>query len=58
MRYVSRLSARRIRSEDVVAAMLAAHPYEVPAYDIFDDEAVCEEYGMGRAGELRGTDDA
>lgn len=36
-----------------VAAMLAAHPYEVPAYDIFDDEAVCEEYGIGRLGMLK-----
>lgn len=36
----------------VVTAMLSAHPYEVPAYDIFDDEAVSTEYGMGRIGLL------
>jgi dinuclear metal center YbgI/SA1388 family protein len=33
-----------------VAAMLAVHPYEVPAYDIFDDEAVSDDYGIGRMG--------
>jgi dinuclear metal center YbgI/SA1388 family protein len=36
----------------VVSAMLDAHPYEVPAYDIFDDEAVCDKYGIGRVGIL------
>jgi dinuclear metal center YbgI/SA1388 family protein len=35
-----------------VAAMLAIHPYEVPAYDIFDDEAVSVKYGIGRLGYL------
>lgn len=37
----------------VVAAMLKAHPYEVPAYDIFDDEAVSVHYGIGRIGTLK-----
>ena len=36
----------------VVAAMIAVHPYELPAYDIFDDESVAEEYSMGRIGLL------
>lgn len=35
----------------VVAAMRAAHPYEEPAFDVFDDEAVREPYGMGRLAE-------
>lgn len=35
-----------------VAAMLAAHPYEMPAYDVFDDAAVRKTYGMGRIAAL------
>ncbi len=35
-----------------VAAMLAAHPYEMPAYDVFDDAAVQKVYGMGRVADL------
>jgi dinuclear metal center YbgI/SA1388 family protein len=38
------------RVKSVISAMLKAHPYEVPAYDIFDDEAVSENYSMGRVG--------
>lgn len=37
----------------VVKAMLEAHPYEVPAYDIFDDEAVSNNYPIGRLGSLK-----
>lgn len=40
------------RAEQVAAAMLRAHPYEVPAYDIFTDEALYDAYGLGRAGDL------
>lgn len=40
------------RLRQVIAAMTAAHPYEVPAYDLFDDEALLEIYGIGRIGEL------
>lgn len=36
----------------VIAAMRAAHPYEEPAFDIFDDEAAREPYGIGRVAEL------
>lgn len=36
----------------VVSAMLKAHPYEVPAYDIFADEGPGEPYGLGRVGDL------
>lgn len=39
--------------EKVVSAMLKAHPYEVPAYDIFDDEGVSVNYGLGRLGTLK-----
>lgn len=38
-----------------VAAMLEAHPYEFPAYDVFDDEAISVDYGMGRIGLLSGA---
>jgi dinuclear metal center YbgI/SA1388 family protein len=41
--------------ENIIAAMLAAHPYEVPAYDIFDDQAVKEIIGLGRIGKLKST---
>lgn len=34
----------------VIKAILSVHPYEVPAYDIFDDEAVTEQFGLGRIG--------
>lgn len=37
---------------DVVTAMKAVHPYEVPAYDIFPDEALQKPYGLGRLAEL------
>lgn len=37
----------------VITEMLKAHPYEVPAYDIFDDESVCEKYGIGRIGRIQ-----
>lgn len=40
------------RIGEVVAAMRAAHPYEEPAYDIFDDFACMREYAFGRIGEL------
>lgn len=36
----------------VVAAMKLAHPYELPAYDIFEDEALGRPYGIGRVGDL------
>ncbi|MEG6571321.1 Nif3-like dinuclear metal center hexameric protein [[Clostridium] cellulosi] len=37
----------------VISEMLKAHPYEVPAYDIYEDESVCEKYGIGRIGRLK-----
>ena len=37
----------------VVAAMLAAHPYEEPAYDVYTLDNLAENYGIGRVGELK-----
>ncbi|MBC8570180.1 Nif3-like dinuclear metal center hexameric protein [Zongyangia hominis] len=36
----------------VVSAMQAAHPYETPAYDIFENQGVRRPYGLGRVGSL------
>ncbi|MEI5992859.1 Nif3-like dinuclear metal center hexameric protein [Candidatus Enterococcus mansonii] len=36
----------------VVQAMLDAHPYEEPAYDVYTIENHTEEYGLGRVGQL------
>lgn len=36
----------------VIKSMLAAHPYEMPAYDIFEDKAAADEAFIGRMGEL------
>lgn len=36
----------------VIKAMLKAHPYEVPAWDIIPTENVYHENGLGRIGKL------
>lgn len=36
----------------VVHAMLAAHPYEEPAYDVYTLDNLAENYGIGRVGDL------
>lgn len=36
---------------EVIKAMLEAHPYEVPAYNIFSNEALFEEVSIGLVGE-------
>ena len=36
----------------VMDGVRRVHPYEEPAFDIFDEEAVSEPYGIGRLGEL------
>ena len=36
----------------VLAALRQAHPYEVPAYDVFTVENITETVGFGRVGEL------
>ncbi len=46
------LIAPRHRRADVVAAVLAAHPYEQPAYDVFELATVPGTRGIGRVGEL------
>lgn len=38
--------------EQVVAAMLAAHPYEEPAYDVYSLDNSPVKYGIGRVGNL------
>jgi dinuclear metal center YbgI/SA1388 family protein len=38
---------------DVMSAMKKTHPYEMPAYDIFNNEAVNETFGLGRMGKLK-----
>lgn len=44
----------RDRRTAVVAALLAAHPYEVPAFDVFELAAWPGSRGLGRVGELAG----
>ncbi len=40
------------QEKKVIQAMLKAHPYEEPAYDIYDLAVKGEELGLGRIGEL------
>ena len=42
----------RERRRDVIAALLTAHPYEEPAYDVFELADVPSRRGLGRIGEL------
>lgn len=42
----------RSRREAVVRALLSAHPYEQPAYDVFELAAVAGGRGLGRVGRL------
>lgn len=39
-------------TQAVIAAMKAAHPYETPAYDIFEDIGLRKPYGLGRVARL------
>lgn len=41
------------KQTQVVSAMLKAHPYEEPAYDIYQLDNLAENYGIGRVGELK-----
>ncbi len=36
----------------MLEALRDAHPYEEPAFDIFENEAVGEDHALGRVGEL------
>ena len=38
--------------DSVIDAVRSVHPYEEPAFDVFDDEAVREPYGIGRVAQL------
>lgn len=40
------------KTSGVIKAMLAAHPYEVPAYDIMENKAVSHEWSLGFVGVL------
>ncbi len=42
----------RARRRDVVAALRAAHPYQEPAFDLFEMAEVPGRRGLGRVGEL------
>lgn len=41
------------KQAEVVSAMLRYHPYEEPAYDIYQLDNLAENYGIGRVGELK-----
>lgn len=42
--------------DQVIAAMLAAHPYEEAAYEVYPLERHAAEFGFGRVGELAGPE--
>ncbi|GAC1611727.1 MAG: Nif3-like dinuclear metal center hexameric protein [Mycobacteriales bacterium] len=42
----------RARREEIVARMRAAHPYEVPAFDLLELAGGSQSSGLGRVGEL------
>lgn len=48
---IETIAPRRLRAQ-VVHALLAAHPYEEPAYDVTELAAVPSGMGLGRIGEL------
>ena len=43
----------RPRRDDVIAALRRAHPYEEPAFDVFEMGTWASDRGMGRIGRLR-----
>lgn len=44
--------APRTRRAAVVAALLAAHPYEEPAFDVLEEASLASDTGLGRLGRL------
>ncbi|MGN6473054.1 MAG: Nif3-like dinuclear metal center hexameric protein [Mycobacteriales bacterium] len=48
---IETIAPRRLRTQ-VIRALLAAHPYEEPAYDVTELAAVPSGIGLGRIGEL------
>ncbi|MDD4377779.1 MAG: Nif3-like dinuclear metal center hexameric protein [Eubacteriales bacterium] len=57
MEYTDEIKVEVICHRDITAkvveAMVKVHPYEVPAYDIFEDEALADVRSIGRIGKLR-----
>jgi len=47
------MTSPRWRLKAVLRALIAAHPYEEPAYDVFPAENESRNYGMGTVGELK-----
>jgi hypothetical protein len=47
--------APRSRRGEVVRALVAAHPYEEPAYDVFELAALPGTRGLGRVGEIHAS---
>ena len=43
---------KKSKTAAVVSAMKAAHPYEMPAYDIFEDKGIVSRETLGRVGSL------
>lgn len=43
--------------EEVLAAMKKAHPYELPAYDVFENLAASQSWGLGLVGEIPGIEE-
>ncbi|MBQ3379897.1 MAG: Nif3-like dinuclear metal center hexameric protein [Clostridia bacterium] len=44
------------KAAKIISAMREAHPYEEPAFDLYDIEYPREEYGYGKIGEIDETD--
>ena len=42
----------KIKSKQIIAALLTAHPYEEPAYDLYDLDITDHTYSLGLRGEL------
>lgn len=48
---VETVAPRRLR-EPILAALRASHPYEEPAFDVFEQASVHSDIGLGRVGRL------
>ncbi len=42
----------KIRAGEIISAMREAHPYEEPAFDLYDIEYPKEEFGYGKVGDI------
>ncbi len=52
MKKKSKLLFLELKRNQVLKAMLAAHPYEEPAYDVIMLDQRTNEFGLGRIGKL------